>query len=79
MKTTKVKLEENGVYDVDVVFRFLGIGRNVGYDLINTGRLKSFKANRCRRITGKAAFEFIEQAEKEESDRLAESTLGSSS
>ncbi len=47
------------VLKVDDLMPILDIGRNVAYELVRSGQIKSFRVGRLIRITREAVFEFI--------------------
>lgn len=53
------KLEQYAILTPADVMDILGIGKNVAYDLLNSGKLKGFRVGRSWRITGDALEEFM--------------------
>lgn len=51
------------VITVPQLARFLGIGRNNAYDLVNRGEIRTVKIGRTIRIPKSALIEFIEHVE----------------
>lgn len=61
---------EPRLYQVPDVVRLLGLSRSVVYELIRSGRLRSVKEGRARRITAAAIRDYIALLE-EEAERAA--------
>ncbi len=49
---------------VDELMPILGIGRNIAYELVRSGRLRSIRVGRQVRIPKNALIEFLEGREK---------------
>ncbi|WP_346048323.1 helix-turn-helix domain-containing protein [Actinomadura chokoriensis] len=54
-----------GVYTVEQVAEMLQVGRDKVYMLLRTGRLRSIKIGRLRRITDQQLADFIASAEEQ--------------
>lgn len=49
---------------VEKLMPILGIGRNIAYELVRSGRLRSIRVGRQVRIPKNALIEFLENTEK---------------
>ena len=49
---------------VEELMPILGIGRNIAYELVRSGRLRSIRVGRQVRIPKNALIEFLENTEK---------------
>ena len=49
---------------VEELMPILGIGRNIAYELVRSGRLRSIRVGRQVRIPKNALIEFLEDTEK---------------
>jgi len=61
----RTQLSEPRLYQVTDVMRLLGLSRTVIYELIRSGRLRSVKEGRARRITDAAIRDYIALLERE--------------
>jgi excisionase family DNA binding protein len=61
----RTQVSEPRLYQVTDVMRLLGLSRTVIYELIRSGRLRSVKEGRARRITDAAIRDYIALLEKE--------------
>jgi excisionase family DNA binding protein len=59
------QISEPQLYRVTEVMRMLGLSRTVVYELIRSGRLRSVKEGRARRITAAAIRAYIALLEEE--------------
>jgi excisionase family DNA binding protein len=59
------QMSEPRLYQVADVVRLLGLSRTVIYELIRSGRLRSVKEGRARRISDAAIRDYIALLEKE--------------
>ena len=59
------RMSEPQLYQVTDVMRMLRLSRTVGYELIRSGRLRSVKEGRARRITAAALHDYIALLEEE--------------
>jgi excisionase family DNA binding protein len=59
------RLDDLQLYDVCDVMRMLRLGRTVIYELIRSGRLRSVKEGRARRIPAAAIRDYIALLERE--------------
>ncbi len=62
---TAAALESLRLYTVPEVMRMTGFSRSVVYELIRSGRLRSVKQGRCRRVSATAIAEYIALLETE--------------
>lgn len=67
MTTTTTKL----AYPIEQAFDLIGVSRTRGYQLINAGKLKSFKDGKRRLATHQACVECVEAMERESVGRTA--------
>lgn len=65
MGKKELTLGEDVLYTISEVASLLKVNKNMVYDLINQGYLKSIKFG-CRKVTRKALLEFLEQYDGEE-------------
>lgn len=65
MNKNDVPLCENVLYTIAEVASLLKVNKNMVYDLINGGYLKSIKFG-CRKVTRKAILEFLDQYDGQE-------------
>ncbi|MCM1376793.1 MAG: helix-turn-helix domain-containing protein [Muribaculum sp.] len=65
MGKKELALGEDVLYTISEVASLLKVNKNMVYDLINQGYLKSIKFG-CRKVTRKALLEFLEQYDGEE-------------
>lgn len=47
------------VFDVDQLAKILSIGKNMAYELVRSGQVRSIKVGRCYRIPKAAIDEFL--------------------
>jgi excisionase family DNA binding protein len=66
--TDHATLAEVQLYEITDAVRMLRLSRTVIYELIRSGRLRSVKEGRARRITATAIREYIALLEKEAED-----------
>lgn len=59
------QLDDLQLYEVPDVMRMLRLGRTVVYELIRSGRLRSVKQGRARRISATAICDYIALLESE--------------
>jgi excisionase family DNA binding protein len=59
------RLDDLQLYEVCDVMRMLRLGRTVIYELIRSGRLRSVKQGRARRIPASAIRDYIALLERE--------------
>jgi excisionase family DNA binding protein len=62
---TAATLESLRLYTVPEVMRMTGFSRSVVYELIRSGRLRSVKEGRCRRVPATAIADYIALLETE--------------
>lgn len=69
MTTTTDERIRPALYRVPDAARVLSLSRTVVYDLIRTGRLRTVKEGRARRIPASAIAEYVELLEREAGGR----------
>ena len=64
--------DEPEVYEIEDLCKFLKIGKNTAYELLNNGEIDCFKIGSCWKIPGSSIREYINRKCKERKKIMCE-------